>query len=72
MAGISNRSSTPNAKQAAAAERIAKLTDEQRRLKAAAAERREASAATAEEAGEGFVVKAQSPPATARRSQYLQ
>ncbi len=72
MAAI-GRSSTPTAKQTAAAERVAKFTEEQHRLKAAAADRRAAAAAAPSEEARGrFVAKGASPPAPARPSQYLQ
>jgi hypothetical protein len=73
MAAISSRSSTPTAKQVAAAERIANFTAEQRRLKAVAADRRAAALA-----GDGmprsFETKTErhTTVAAARRSQYLQ
>lgn len=70
MAAI-GRSSTPTAKQLAAAERVAEFTAEQRRLKAAAAERRAAAAAAPDEpARKGFGQP--ETPRVHRPSQYLQ
>ena len=65
----SSRTSTPTAKQTAAAERIEGFAAEQRRLKEAAATRR---AEAAERADAGFVAATPaSPPAPARRNKYL-
>ncbi len=66
---ISSRSSTPTAKQTAAAERIEGFAAEQRRLKEAAAGRR---AEAAERADAGFSAAAPaSTPAPRRRNKYL-
>lgn len=67
---VMNRMVTPSRAQVAA-ERIASLSGEQQRLKAAAAARRAASAREGEEPAAGFSVRRQRATTIARSNRYL-